>query len=104
MNVVLCIVSTVFGGLSLIAAISQMRSDKKSTPAVLMMTGSVTLIAAAICNFTKQQSDYILALIGCAGICAAAICNGLRSGNFHIQHHVIRITLSIVLIVGFILL
>lgn len=104
MNVVLCIVSIIFGGLSLIAAISQMRSDKKSIPAVFMILGSVILIAAVICNFTSQQFDYILALIGCTGICAAAMCNGLKSGNFHIQHHVIRITLSLILVVGFALL
>lgn len=104
MNVVLCIVSIIFGGLSLIAAISQIRADKKSTPAVLMIIGSVMLISAVICNFTKQQFDYILALIGCTGICAAAICNGLKSENFHIQHHVIRITLSLILIIGFVLL
>ena len=104
MNIVLWIVSIVFGGLSLVAAISQMISDKKSIPAVLMIIGSAMLISAAIFNFTKQQFDYVLALIGCTGICAAAICNGLKSGNFHIQHHVIRITLSLVLIIGFILL
>ena len=104
MNIVLCIVSVMFGGLSLTAAVIQMRADKKSTPAVLMIIGSVMLISAAVCNFTKQQFDFILALIGCTGICAAAICNGLKSGNFHIQHHVIRITLSLALVIGFILL
>ena len=104
MNIALCIVSIIFGGLSLIAAISQIKADKKSTPAALMIIGSVMLIAAAICNFAKQQFDYVFALIGCTGICAAAICNGLKSGNFHIQHHIIRITLSLVLIAGFILL
>ena len=104
MNIALCIVSILFGGLSLIAAISQIKADRKSAPAVLMMIGSGMLIAAAICNLTKQQFDYILALIGCMGICAAAICNGLNSGNFHIQHHVIRIALSLILVVGFALL
>ncbi len=104
MNGVLCIVSIFFGGLSLIAAISQMRGDKKSTPAVLMIIGSVMLISAVICNLAKQQFDFVLALIGCAAICIAAICNGLKSGNFHIQHHIIRITLSLILVVGFVFL
>ncbi len=78
MNGLLCIVSIFFGGLSLIAAISQMRGDKKSTPAVLMIIGSVMLISAVICNLAKQQFDFVLALIGCAAICIAAICNGLN--------------------------
>ena len=104
MNVVLCIVSIFFGGLSLIAAISQIRTEKKSMSAILMIVGSVMLISAIICNLAKQQYDYILALIGCSAICAAAIQNGLKSGNFHIQHHIIRITLSLVLTIGYVLL
>ena len=104
MNIVLCIVSILFGGLSLIAAISQMRAEKKFLPAILMIVGSVVLISAVICNLTKQQFDFVLALIGCAAICVAAIYNGLKSGNFHIQHHIIRIALSLVLTVGFVIL
>ena len=104
MNVVLCIISIIFGGLSFIAAISQLRAEKNSMSSILMIVGSVMLISAVICNLTKQQFDYVLALIGCAAICAAAIRNGLRSGNFHIQHHIIRITLSLVLTIGFVLL
>ena len=104
MNVVLCIISIIFGGLSLIAAISQMRAEKKSMSAVLMIVGSVMLISAAICNFAKQPFDYVLALVGCAAICVAAVRNGLQSGNFHIQHHIIRIALSLVLTVGFVIL
>ena len=86
------------------AAISQMRAEKKSMSAILMIIGSVMLISAVICNLTKQQFDYILALVGCAAICVAAIRNGLKSGNLHIQHHIIRITLSLVLTIGFVLL
>lgn len=104
MNVVLCIISTIFGGLSLIAAISQMRAEKKSMSAILMIAGSVMLISAVICNLIKRQFDYVLALIGCAAICVAAIRNGIKSGNFHIQHHIIRIALSLVLTIGFVLL
>lgn len=104
MNIVLCIISLLFGGLSLVAAVSQMKNEKKAMPAVLMIVGSLLLISAAICNLAKQQLDYVLALVGCIAICAAAIWNGLKSGNFHIQHHIIRIILSLILLVGFILL
>lgn len=104
MTVVLSIVSIIFGGLSLVAAISQMRDDKKSTSAILMIIGSVMLISAVICNLAKQQFDFVLAFIGCAAICTAAVCNGLKSGDFHIRHHIIRITLSLILVGGFVLL
>ena len=102
MNVALCIISILFGGLSLIAAIVQIIAEKKPMPAVLMIAGSVILISAAICNFAGQQFDFVFALIGCTAICFAAIRNGLKSGNLHIQHHIIRIAVSLVLVIGFI--
>ena len=37
MNIVLCIVSILFGGLSLVAAVFQIKSEKKAMPAVLMI-------------------------------------------------------------------
>ncbi len=104
MNIILCIVSIAFGDLSLIAAVSQIRVKGKAVPTASMIIGSIMLIAAVICNITKQQYDYVLALIGCTAICVSAVCNGLKSGNFHIQHHIIRITLSLILTIGFVLL
>lgn len=101
MQVILWIVSVLFGGLSLIAAASQMKNENKSPSALMMITGSLLLIAAAVCNIVGQQWDFILALLGCAAICAAAIMNGIKSGQLHIPHHVIRITLSVLLIIGF---
>ena len=104
MNVALCIVSILFGGLSLLAAIVQMIAQKKPMPAILMAVGSVILISAAVCNLAELQFDFVLALIGCGAICFAAVQNGLKSGNFHIRHHIIRIAVSVILTVGFILL
>ncbi len=101
MQVILCIVSVLFGGLSLIAAISQIKSEKKSTSVLIMITGSLLLIAAVVCNMVGQQFDYIIAFLGCTAVCAAAILNGIQSKQLHIQHHIIRIALSITLIIGF---
>ena len=101
MQVILCIVSVLFGGLSLIAAISQIKSEKKSIPALIMITGSLLLIAVVICNMVGQHFDYIIAFLGCTAVCAAALMNGIKSRQLHIPHHVIRITLSIILIIGF---
>ncbi len=103
LNIFLDIVSILFGVLSGIAALSQMKKEKKSAPAVFMLIGSALLVAAVICNIAKQSFDFILALIGCIAICTAAICNGLKSEKFHIQHHAIRIALSLIVIVGFIM-
>ena len=104
MNIALCIVSILFGGLSLLAATVQIIAQKKPMPAIIMIIGSVILISAAICNFAGQQFDFVLSAIGCTAICFAAVRNGLKSGNFHIQHHIIRIAVSVILTIGFILL
>ncbi len=104
MQILLCVLSLLFGGLSLIAAISQMKKEKKPVSAIIMMIGALMLIAAVICNLCALWFDDIIAVFGCAVICAAAIFNGKKSGQFHIQHHIIRIVLSLILIVGFILL
>lgn len=88
----------------MIASISQMKSEKKPIPAVIMLIGSLLLIAAVICNIRAQWYDYMIALFGSIAICAAAIWNGAKSKQLHIQHHVIRIMLSVILIIGFALL
>lgn len=101
MRIILCIVSVLFGGLSMIAAFSQVKSERKPVSAIIMITGSLLLLAAVICNIIGQRVDFIIALSGCSAICAAAIWNGVKGGQLHIQHHIIRIVLSLILIVGF---
>lgn len=102
MRIVLCVVSVAFGGLSLVAALSQIKKGKQSNSHVLMALGSVVLIAAVICNIVRLGFDWSLALAGSAMICAAAVWNGKRSGSFHIQHHVVRILISLLLVAGFV--
>ncbi len=104
MKIALCTVSVLFGALSMLAAFVQAKNEKKPVPAVIMTAGSLLLLAAVICNTAGQQADFIVALIGCIAICAAAIMNGVKSGQLHIQHHIIRIALSVILVVGFALL
>ncbi len=101
MQMILCTVAALFGGLSMIAAVSQLKHEKRSIPAAVMTIGSFLLIIAIVCNIMGQRSDVIIALLGSIAICAAAIWNGKKSGQFHIQHHIIRIALSAVLVIGF---
>lgn len=103
MQIVLAVVGVLFGGLSLIAACTQVKKEKKPATAILMIIGSLLLLAAVGCNLLGQRADVLLALLGCVAICGAAIWNGVRSGQFHPQHHIIRIALSLLLLVGFIL-
>lgn len=101
MQIALCVVSVLFGGLSMTAAFSQVKREQKPISAFLMIGGSLLLAAAVILNILEQRPDWAIALLGCIAICAAAIRNGKKSGQLHIQHHIIRIALSLILTVGF---
>lgn len=101
MKIALYILSAAAGGLSLSAALSQMKAEKRSSSHILMALGSLILLAAIACNLAKQSADWLLALLGTGMICTAAVWNGKRSGSFHLQHHVIRILISIILVIGY---
>lgn len=102
MQILLCVVSVLFGGLQMAASVSQMKSERKPISAVVMAIGSVMVITAVICNITAQWFDYIIAIFGCIAICAAAIWNGIKGKQFHISHHIVRILISIILAIGFV--
>ncbi len=99
MRIVINMIGAVFAVLSMIAALSQLKSKEASH--MIMACGAVLLIAAVAVNLLGGGFDWVVGLLGVTLICAAAIWNGKRSGNFHIQHHLIRIVLSILLVVGF---
>lgn len=101
MVIVLYVISILFGGLSLTASVSQIIKERKPIPAAIMAAGSSALIASVIFSIYARWFDFIIALFGCAAICAAAIWNGIKSKQFHIRHHIIRIALSAALVVGF---
>ena len=103
MQIIICIVSALFGALSLIAALSQLKKGLQPSH-MLMAGGSVILLGAVICNAASLHWDWCIALIGTIMICAAAIWNGKQSENLHWQHHLIRIVLSAALVIGFIFL
>ncbi|WP_322175033.1 hypothetical protein [Acutalibacter caecimuris] len=99
----LCIIAGAFGLLSAVAALSRVRGAYPA-PHVLMAIGGIGLLNAVIDNLVGGSSDWLLALIACGMICAAAIWNGRRAGALHGSHHLVRISLSTLLVAGFILL
>ena len=101
MRILLCIISVAFGALSMTAALSRIKAKEGELSHILMSVGSLFLITSVIFNILNLDFDWIVALIGTAMICIAAVWNGKRNGNFHIQHHIIRIILSSVLVIGF---
>lgn len=100
---IICIISLLFGILSMFAALSQYKNAKKPTPHLVMALGSGILMFAIVAAVSCPVFDWIFALAGCGLICGAAIYNGRTSGNFHPVHHIIRIGLSVFLVAGFII-
>ena len=104
MKILLCIISILFGLLSIIAALSQIKNTKRRLSPRLMILGGALLILAVLGMLLKLKADWIIAFAGNALICGAAIYNGLSNDNFHLQHHIIRIALSVLLVTGFMFL
>lgn len=102
MRIALDLVSIAFGALSLIAAAFAIKEKGRGVSHICMAAGSIVLLAAVVLNIFYFTADWGAALAGCALICCAAICNGVKSGSFHWQHHCIRITLSVLLVAGFV--
>lgn len=98
---IVCIVSLLFGVLSMFAALSQYRKAKNPTPHLVMALGGIVLLFAIIAAVNGFSYDWIFALAGCGLICGAAIYNGKAGGNFHLSHHIVRIALCILLVAGF---
>ncbi|MCM1053938.1 MAG: hypothetical protein NC394_00305 [Bacteroides sp.] len=104
MKYALYAVTALYAVLSAVAAAVQMKSVKNKGTSLIMIGGALVLTAAIIIHILKTPYGWIAAAIGGLLICAAALINGKKSGSFHIQHHIIRFTVTILLIIGYIFL
>lgn len=93
-----------FAVLTGIAAISQLRSGARREAALTMLAGAALLIAAVVCGVLSVWIDWLLAVAGSVMIFCSAFYNGRKGGDFHLRHHVIRLGLCMVFILGFALL
>ncbi len=105
MQIAFFLVVGLYGLLSAIAALSQIKSrpEKKGAP-ILMLCGCIFLFLAIALQIFLGKFGWLPAFAGSALISAAAYLNGKRSGSFHISHHMIRASLEILLVAGFLFL
>ena len=96
-----CGAAVLFGVLHGIAAVSQLVKKKSPAPAILMLGGSLGVLAAAVDCLLGGSLDWLLMLLGGAMVCAAAVWNGKRAGSLHLSHHIIRAALAAVLVLNF---
>lgn len=104
MRYVLYIVAALYAGLSFFAAFLQLKKAEQKTSYAIMALGGLILIAEIGLHIINIPFNWIAAIIGGALICIAAVINGKKSGSFHIIHHIIRFTVTLLLTAGFILL
>ncbi len=103
MQIAVCMAALLFGTLSIVAAGAQIKKEGPLPRALLMSGGACVLTAGALFCRLGWAFDWPAALIGCGMICTAAILNGKKSGKLHPLHHIIRIGVSVLLMVGFVL-
>lgn len=101
MKIVLGIVAIACAGLHAFAAMTQIKNNKNKMNDILMMIGAFVALAGAILCLISNGIDWMLALIGFALIAYAAIQNGRKKQNFHIRHHIVRISIFTILVMGF---
>ena len=101
MRIVLCIVAIICAGLHALAAMTQIKNNVNKTNDILMITGSVVVLAGVILCLLNNSIDWLMALIGFGLIAYAAVQNGRKKQNVHICHHIVSVSIFIVLSIGF---
>lgn len=106
MRIVVGIFALLFGGLHLVAGLTQAKAKDPSGRglAISMACGGIAVICAAVIQLMGGLSgwqDVISAVTGCLLICVSAYENGRRSGNLHPSHHIVRGAAAALLVAGF---
>jgi len=104
LRIVLAVVCGGFAILTGVAAASQLRKGVRREASFSMLAGAALLIAAVVCNLLSVTFDWLLAVGGSVLVFCSAFYNGKKGGEFHLQHHVIRLALCMVFVAGFALL
>lgn len=105
MGIVIGVFALLFGGLHLIAGLSQFKSKDPAARgfAVAMACGGIVVFCGGVAHLAgglHGWQDAISAATGCLLICVPAYENGRRSGNLHPSHHAVRGVLALLLVAG----
>lgn len=101
MRIVLCIVAFACVGLHAFAAVSQIKSSENKKNDIWMMAGALIALVGIVLCLLGNGIDWLLAIIGFGMIAYAAIQNGRKMENVHISHHIVRLSIFIIFIIGF---
>lgn len=104
MRYILFGIAILYGLLSTVAAYAQLKAVHVKDAPTMMLCGGLLLLLASLMSLYGLTLDWIFAAIGGIFISIAAFLNGRRGDNFHLHHHVIRLVITVVLVIGFIAL
>ncbi len=103
MKTVICIIALIYGALCVLASFTQIKVKDRRLANMAMLGGGIVLIAAVLLQWLHVPFSIVPAVLGSGMICAAAISNGIKNGKVHVSHHIVRIVISCILIIGFII-
>lgn len=95
----------VYGGITIIPCVLQIKKKQVNLWANIMMAiGALLVIVASDIAYLLNKNVIFVLILGLVLIHIAAINNGLKLYNkIHIKHHLVRLCVSIVLIILYII-
>ena len=103
-NIITALLALAFALLHLMASLSELRKGKNTLGNRLLLIRSSLATLSLILYFFLPIVALFLWLIGCGLICYGAYWNDKQKGNFKKTHHIIRISLAILLTLVLILI
>ncbi len=104
MEIVISVLAVAYGLVSALAALSQRKDVERRWPMGLMLGGGLALAAAGVMKVFHVGAALPLVVLGAGAVSAAALWNGVKNGEVHPGHHLVRLGLACGLIVGFVYL
>ncbi len=104
MKIILYCITVLYALLSVIAALSQLKKAERKDALLMMSGGGLLLLLATILHIADLSYSWVITAAGGLLICIAAFLNGRRGEQFHALHHCIRLVVTILLVIGFLLL
>ena len=89
-----------FALLHLLAAGSALLKGDKTTGNILIFVGALIALPAIPLLAIDSRISFVTWIVGATLCCVGAYMNGKEKGNNNTMHHVIRITIAILLTIG----
>lgn len=97
-------VATIYAALCVVAPLLKVKQWKSCPSIPSMFTGGMCLFSALVLENNGYHNAWVLALMALLCISISAWKNGSNQGKINVSHHIIRTTISLIILLGFIVL